>query len=468
MRKSTRSFAFLLCIALFVCMLGSTAFADKGHKPQEPWDLAAAEKVYNRTTTFNHVDIRVNGTITYKTYENGVETGSETKTVKISNPVITITRQDGKTLTKSFSNTTSYEWRWTGIRVSKSDTISLTCDITIDGVTQRGQKFSWSGKDAFVQAIYNCDGHQGLDFIVTGEEVTQTFFYQVDYKWDNAPSSVTLPTDGNHYAPNANVNVDTTYKTGDTVTENGYVYTFSGWTDYTPKGGSAVQLKGAKTFTITADTTVHGAWSKASVSTPEYNVVYEWDNAPSSATLPTDKNSYKSGDTVKVDTTYKAGDTVTEGGYVYIFSGWTDYTPKGGSAVQLTDTASFTITADTTVHGAWSKAPVPTPTPTPEATPTPTPEATPTPTPEETPTPEVTPTPTPEATPTPTPEETPTPEVTPTPVPTYRPDPILPTPEAVDPPQTGDSNSALQWVAVLLVASTVLAGAALIKRKYSK
>ena len=342
MRKSTRSFAFLLCIALFVCMLGSTAFADKDHKPQEPWDLAAAEKVYNRTTTFNHVDIRVNGTITYKTYENGVETGSETKTVKISNPVITITRQDGKTLTKSFSNTTSYEWRWTNITVYKTDTISLTCDITVDGVTKTGQHFSWAGKDAFVQAIYNCDGHQGLDFIVTGEEVTQTFFYQVDYKWDNAPSSVTLPTDGNHYAPNANVNVDTTYKTGDTVTEDGYVYSFSGWTDYTPKGGSAVQLNGATSFAITADTTVHGAWSMASVSTP-----------------------------------------------------------------------------------------------TPEATPTP--------------------------------EETPTPEVTPTPVPTYRPDPTpLPTPEPVDPPQTGDNNTVLQWVAVLLVASTVLAGAVLIKRKYSK
>ena len=175
MRKSTRSFAFLLCIALFVCMLGTTtAFADKGHKPQEPWDLAAAEKVYNRTTTFNHVDIRVYGTITYKTYVNGVETGSETKTVKISNPVITITRQDGKTLTKSFSNTTSYEWRWTEyngrkLQINKEDSISLTCDITIDGVTKTGQHFSWAGKDAFVQAIYNCDGHQGLDFNVEDE-----------------------------------------------------------------------------------------------------------------------------------------------------------------------------------------------------------------------------------------------------------------------------------------------------------
>ena len=170
MRKSTRSFAFLLCIALFVCMLGTTtAFADKGPKPQEPWDLADAEEVYNDTNTFNHVDIRVNGTITYKTYENGVETSSVTKAVKISNPVITITRQDGKTLTKSFSNTTSYEWRWTNITVYKTDTISLTCDITVDGVTKTGQHFSWAGKDAFVQAIYNCDGHQGLDFNVEDE-----------------------------------------------------------------------------------------------------------------------------------------------------------------------------------------------------------------------------------------------------------------------------------------------------------
>ena len=388
MRKSAKTFALLLCIALFVCVLGTTtAFA---------YSFEDAEKVYDRTKNFDHVDIRVNGTITYKTYENGVEIGSVTKAVKISNPVITITRKNGTTITKSFTNSTSYEWRWTEhngrkLQINKDDTVSLTCDITIDGVTQRGQKFSWSGKPAFVQAIYNCDGHQGLDFIVTGEEVTQTFFYQVDYKWDNAPSSVTLPTDGNHYAPNVNVNVDTTYKAGDTVTENGYVYTFSGWTDYTPKGGSAVQLNGATSFAITADTTVHGAWSKIPEATP---------------------------------------------------------TP--------TPTPEVTPT------------PTPEETPTPEATPTPTPEATPTPTPEETPTPEVTPTPTPEATPTPTPEETPTPEVTPTPVPTYRPDPILPTPEAVDPPQTGDSNSALQWVAVLLVASTVLAGAALIKRKYSK
>ena len=455
LRKSTRSFALLLCIALFVCMLGTTtAFA---------YSLEDAEKVYNRTTTFNHVDIRANGTITYKTYENGVETGSVTKAVKISNPVITIWREGVAIKTKSFTNTTSYEWRWTGITVNKTDTVSLTCDITIDGVTKTGQQFSWAGKDDFVQAIYNCDGHQGLDFIVTDEEVTQTFFYQVDYKWDNAPSSVTLPTDGNHYAPNANVNVNTTYKTGDTVTENGYVYTFSGWTDYTPKGGSAVQLKGAKTFTITADTTVHGAWSKAPVPTPEYNVVYEWDNAPSSATLPTDSNSYKSGDTVNVDTTYDAGKPVIENGYVYTFSGWTEYTPEGGSTIQLNGATSFAITADTTVYGVWSK--IPEATPTPKPTWSPKPEATPTPTPEETPTP------TPEATPTPTPEATPTPtpEVTPTPVPTYRPDPTpLPTPEPVDPPQTGDSNSVLQWVAVLLVASTVLAGAALIKRKYSK
>ena len=48
LRKSTRSFALLLCIALFVCMLGTTtAFA---------YSLEDAEKVYDRTKTFNHVD----------------------------------------------------------------------------------------------------------------------------------------------------------------------------------------------------------------------------------------------------------------------------------------------------------------------------------------------------------------------------------------------------------------------------
>ena len=145
----------------------------------------------------------------------------------------------------------------------------------------------------------------------------------------------------------------------------------------------------------------------------------------------------------------------------YTFKGWAEnasdktakYRPGGSCLVSATSIPGYNGGSVTkTIYAVWEPAP----TPTPEATPTPTPEATPT------PTPEATPTPTPEATP------TPTPEVTPTPVPTYRPDPILPTPEPVDPPQTGDSNSALQWVAVLLVASTVLAGAALIKRKYSK
>ena len=258
--------ALLLSIVLCVSLLGTTAFAKGGGGYGDEWTMAEAEKRYDRVETFDHVDIRVNGTITYKTYENGVETGSVTKNVTVSNPTITITPVSGTPYSRSFTNTTSYEWRWTGLHVNKTDTILLTCDITIDGVTKTGQTFSWAGKDAFVQAIFVCDGKQGLDFNVSAEDITNIFYYNVDYTWDNAPASAVLPADGNLYAPNATVNVDTTFAAGKQIDEGGYTYTFSGWTDYTPEGGSTTQLGGASSFTITADTVVHGAWTKESDS----------------------------------------------------------------------------------------------------------------------------------------------------------------------------------------------------------
>ena len=48
-----------------------------------------------------------------------------------------------------------------------------------------------------MQAIYDCDGHQGVDFIVSGEDIKEVFSYKVSYEWDNAPSSVNLPVDSN-------------------------------------------------------------------------------------------------------------------------------------------------------------------------------------------------------------------------------------------------------------------------------
>ena len=100
--------ALLLSIVLCVSLLGTTAFAKGGGGYGGEWTMAEAEKRYNKVETFDHVDIRVNGTITYKTYENGVETGSVTKNVTVSNPTITITPVSGTPYSQSFTNTTSY------------------------------------------------------------------------------------------------------------------------------------------------------------------------------------------------------------------------------------------------------------------------------------------------------------------------------------------------------------------------
>ena len=298
-----------------------------------------------------------------------------------------------------------------------ADSAVYTAPFTVEpGTPVRAMAYTAGGTKCASKSVYALYSKNGNVF--DDVKLSDWFYPYIDYA---ASEKLLLGTGGYHYSP------------GESVTRAMLVTVL-----YRMCGEPETTASSAFTD-VAAD-----SWYAAPVAWAEQNGIV----------LGNGDGTYAPNANVNVDTTYKAGDTVTENGYVYTFSGWTDYTPKGGSAVQLNGATSFAITADTTVHGAWSKAPVPTPTPTPEATPTPTPE--------------VTPTPTPEATPTPTPEETPTPEVTPTPVPTYRPDPILPTPEAVDPPQTGDSNSALQWVAVLLVASTVLAGAALIKRKYSK
>lgn len=57
------------------------------------------------------------------------------------------------------------------------------------------------------------------------------------------------------------------------------------------------------------------------------HVKYEWENAPSSVTLPIDNKGYRDGfytkDLIIIDETYKTGDVVIENNIEYIFSGWT-------------------------------------------------------------------------------------------------------------------------------------------------
>ena len=255
----------LLAIVMIVSFFatGATAYADK----DRGFTMEDAYKRYDNVSSFDHVDIRVAGTLTV----DGVE-----KPITVSHPRVVIYGKDNKgeeiqLYNWEFTENTSYEWRMTRITVPKDARVVLTCDLTIDGVTKADQSFTFEGRDDFAQAIYDCDGKQGLDFIVRETDVQQVFYYQVSYQWTGLPEGLAaVPTDGNDYLPNADVTVDTSFKSGDTRTDGeGNVYTFSGWTEYEPEGGSRTQLNGAASFAITADTVIYGSWTKYTPPTTE-------------------------------------------------------------------------------------------------------------------------------------------------------------------------------------------------------
>ena len=258
-----RVLSALLVVLMMVSVFasGTTAYAD--------WrfTMKDAERVYNNTTNFDHIDIRVAGKLTI----DGVETP-----ITVSHPRVTVyvKNSEGNDEAKynwEFENNTSYEWRQTGLRVPKDARVVLTCDVTINGEVRNDLEFTFQGKDDFVKAIYICDGHQGLDFEVDEEEIMEEYFYHVSYQWTGLPDGLaTLPTDGNDYSENDLVTVNTGFVSGDTRTDGeGNIYTFSGWTEYEPEGGSRIALNGAASFAITADTVIYGSWTKYTPPTTE-------------------------------------------------------------------------------------------------------------------------------------------------------------------------------------------------------
>ncbi len=73
------------------------------------------------------------------------------------------------------------------------------------------------------------------------------------YEWENSPVT-NLPYDGKivSYKPGTSVEIDKTYKKGDTVGRREGTYTFSGWT---------IDGKAAEDFKIEANTVIRGVWT---------------------------------------------------------------------------------------------------------------------------------------------------------------------------------------------------------------
>ncbi len=245
--------------------------------------MSYAESVYERSSYFNHIDVRVQGT-----YTTGTTVDLTTYNIKLQNVSVVVNNPDERGYSDynfSFTNgNETYEWRKTNLRIHKDAVVTLTCDI-VDSRTsetlKRGFSTSFSGKEDFVQAVRNCDITQGLDFVVNPQEIIEAVFHDVTYVWKvlgTDGSYTTLPA-GAPNAPGPHTTIehgseyiyDTEYVSGTSFSdyENGLLYTFHGWdtwshsatynVDTTAVGYNALDT--GESIPLTDDTHIYGYWT---------------------------------------------------------------------------------------------------------------------------------------------------------------------------------------------------------------
>ena len=190
---------------------------------------------------------------------------------------------------------------------------------------------------------------------ITGDEVfsgawrfdpVQVAEHDVTYAWTgDVPTGTYLPAipaDDTGITNGDTHTVDTAYPSGYTVTRYDTfnnpdgVWTFSGWDE-------------SGILTVTGDVAITGTWAFQTTTVEQWNVIYDWTNAPTAPhtqILPNGQTGITNGDTHTVDTTYTAGDIVNRlDGFGNIngewtFSGWDQ-------------SGTLTVTQNETVSGNW-------------------------------------------------------------------------------------------------------------------
>ena len=156
--------------------------------------------------------------------------------------------------------------------------------------------------------------------------------YTVTYD-DNEATSGTVPTDSNNYLPAASITVKTN---SGTLAKTGF--SFGGW-NTAANGSGTTYAPGAK-IVANADITLYALW------VAEYTVTYN-GNGSTGGTVPTDSNTYNTGEAVTVAT--NSGTLVKSGS---TFSGWN--TAANGSGITYPVSSSFTMgTANIVLYAIW-------------------------------------------------------------------------------------------------------------------
>lgn len=276
-----RLLSMLLIFLMMIAVLPPSALADDYDRAgQTDW----AQRRYDNTDYFDHIDVRVNGSLTLN--------DGTSRSVRLKNVVVSVSDPGDRcfngTVDHSGDTDEDYEWRKTKIRVSKSAVVTVACDIYLDGVKNNTETryFTFSGETAFVNAIRACDMGQGLDFIISAQQILEHIeYYKVNYQWyvstDGTMATkgeiftlASPPSDNGDYEEGDPHTIHTGWQVGDYVIDeaNGKIYVFKGWKVYTTDAddhATETTVENLTSLTINANTTIHGVWQ-----------AYDLDTAP--------------------------------------------------------------------------------------------------------------------------------------------------------------------------------------------
>ena len=258
-----------------------------------------AESIYYNTSSFDHVDIRVAGSYV-------IHVGSEEYSATVSDPSVVIRVGGQQVASQTWSGSTSYEWRKTGLRLTRSSLIEIDLTLTLTYTDSKGERHvlkdmhivydNVNGMGKFLDAIVICDGVAGLDVRVSVEDIeeeieqhTVTYewrVYNTDGTYTTLPAGAPLaPSGSDGHETGTDYVYNTEYVTGTSFYDydNGLLYTFHGWdtyshspqfnTDATAEGYTSLEDK--TSIEITDDTYIYGYWTVSELEPASAHIAIE-------------------------------------------------------------------------------------------------------------------------------------------------------------------------------------------------
>jgi hypothetical protein len=130
---------------------------------------------------YNHIDVRVDASLTLVSKVNGVVIKSEKVAVKTSNVSATL---NGSPVTfyKKSGTGKENEWRADGLSLnpnSSTETVTVTCNLS--GTKTDGSSVNvtvtktYTGSSALWQLVNNCPGRNGYDIDIVAEDISESF-----------------------------------------------------------------------------------------------------------------------------------------------------------------------------------------------------------------------------------------------------------------------------------------------------